>query len=68
MIRLTLLIHICLFQPIKTTHMKEVKEMIESAFTAKDANEMLRLWASFGKISEEQKNKGYKLVKKNFEK
>jgi hypothetical protein len=48
--------------------MKEVKEMIESAFTAKDANEMLRLWASFGKISEEQKNKGYKLVKKNFEK
>jgi hypothetical protein len=48
--------------------MKEVKEMIESAFTAKDANEMLRLWASFGKISEAQKNKGYKLVKKNFEK
>lgn len=47
--------------------MKEIKEMIESAITAKDANEMLRLWVSFGKITEKQKNKGYKLVKKNFE-
>ena len=46
--------------------MKEIKEMIESAFTAKDANEMLRLWHGFGKISEAQKNKGYKLVKKEF--
>jgi len=47
--------------------MKEVKEMIESAFTARDAKKMLRLWYSFGKITEEQMKKGYKLVKKNFE-
>ena len=47
--------------------MKEVKEMIESAFTARDAKKMLRLWHFFGKITEEQKKKGYKLVKKNFE-
>ena len=45
--------------------MKEIKQMIESAITARDANEMLRLWHSFG-ITEEQKEKGYKLVKKNF--
>ena len=32
--------------------MKEIKEMIESAFTAKDAREMLNLGYSFGKISE----------------
>jgi hypothetical protein len=46
--------------------MRKIKEMIESAITARDANEMLRLWHSFGKITEEQKEKGYKLVKKNF--
>jgi hypothetical protein len=47
--------------------MKEIKQMIESAISARDANEMLRLWYSFGKITESQKEKGYKLVKKNFE-
>lgn len=46
--------------------MKKVKEMIESAITPRDANEMLRLWYSFGKITEKQKEKGYKLVKENF--
>lgn len=47
--------------------MKEIKQMIKSAILARDANEMLRLWYSFGKITESQKEKGYKLVKKNFE-
>ena len=47
--------------------MKEIKEMIESAFTAKDAREMLNLWYSFGKISETQRDKGKKLIIKNFE-
>jgi hypothetical protein len=47
--------------------MKEMKEMIESAITARDANEMLRMWHSFGKITNEQLKKGYKLVKKQFD-
>jgi hypothetical protein len=46
--------------------MKEIKEMIESAFTARDAREMLRLWHGCGKISQAQLEKGYKLVVKNF--
>jgi hypothetical protein len=46
--------------------MKEIKEMIESAFTAKDAKDMLRLWHGFGKITSEQLKKGYKLVEKEF--
>jgi hypothetical protein len=46
--------------------MKEIKEMIESAFTAKDAREMLNLWYSFGKISEAQMLKGKKLINKEF--
>lgn len=46
--------------------MKEIKEMIESAITAKDAKEMLRMWHGFGKITSEQLKKGYKLVEKNF--
>ena len=45
--------------------MKEIKEMIESAITAKDAKYMLNLWYSFGKISEAQRDKGEKLIKKN---
>lgn len=47
--------------------MKEIKEMINSAFSAKDAKEMLRLWHSCGKISQAQLEKGYKLVAKSFE-
>jgi len=46
--------------------MKEIKEMIESAFTAKQAREMLNMWYSFGKISEDQLLKGKKLIKKEF--
>lgn len=46
--------------------MKEIKEMIESAVTAKDARYMLRLWHGFGKITSEQLKKGYKLVEKEF--
>lgn len=46
--------------------MKEIKEMIESAFSAKDAREMLNMWYSFGKISEAQREKGKKLIAKNF--
>ena len=41
--------------------------MIESAFSAKDAREMLRLWHGCGKISQTQLEKGYKLVVKSFE-
>ena len=41
--------------------------MIESAFSAKEAREMLRLWQGCGKISQAQLEKGYKLVVKNFE-
>jgi hypothetical protein len=47
--------------------MKEIKEMIESAITARDAREMLNLWYSFGKISAPQLEKGKKLIRKNFE-
>jgi hypothetical protein len=46
--------------------MKEIKEMIEGAPSARSAKEMLRLWHGFGKISAEQLKKGYKLVKKDF--
>jgi hypothetical protein len=46
--------------------MKEIKEMIESSPTSKDARYMLRLWHGFGKITAEQLKKGYKLVEKEF--
>lgn len=46
--------------------MKEIKEMIESALTARDAREMLNMWYSFGKITEAQREKGKKLIIKNF--
>jgi hypothetical protein len=46
--------------------MKEIREMVESAFTAKDARQMLNMWYSFGKISSEQLSKGKKLVHKTF--
>jgi hypothetical protein len=46
--------------------MKDIKEMIESAFTARDAREMLNMWYSFGKISEAQREKGKKLIAKTF--
>lgn len=48
--------------------MKEIKEMIESAFNAKDARRMLNMWHSFGKISGAQLEKGRKLIQKNFPK
>jgi hypothetical protein len=47
--------------------MKEVKEMIESAITARDAREMLNMWHSFGKIFAAQLEKGKKLIRKNFD-
>ena len=46
--------------------MKEVKEMIQSAPSEKDARYILRLWQSFGKITMEQLKKGYKLIDKEF--
>ena len=46
--------------------MKEIKEMIESAFSAKDARQMLNMWYSFGKTSEAQREKGKKLIAKTF--
>ena len=48
--------------------MKEIKEMIESAFNAKDARSMLNMWYSFGKISSAQLEKGRKIIQKNFSK
>jgi hypothetical protein len=47
--------------------MKEIKEMIDSAMTTKEAREMLNLWYSFGKISKAQLDKGKKYVKNLFE-
>ena len=47
--------------------MKEIKEMIESAPTKKDAMEMLNTFKIFGNISEEQYEKGRVLIKKEFE-
>ena len=47
--------------------MKDIKEMIESAFTAKDARQMLNTWHLFGKISGAQLAKGKKLITKNFQ-
>ena len=46
--------------------MKEIKEMIESAFSAKDARQMLNMWYSFGKNSEALREKGKKLIAKTF--
>jgi hypothetical protein len=47
--------------------MKEIKEMIDSAMTTKEAREMLNLWYSFGKISKAPLDKGKKYVKNLFE-
>jgi hypothetical protein len=46
--------------------MKEIKEMISGAPSAREANNMLRMWHGFGKITTEELKKGYKLVKKEF--
>ncbi len=46
--------------------MKDVKKMIESAVTERDAREMLRLWQALGKITIEEMKKGYKLIDKEF--
>lgn len=46
--------------------MKDIKEMVDSAFSAKDARQMLRMWHSFGKISAAQLEKGRKYITKQF--
>jgi hypothetical protein len=46
--------------------MKEIKEMIDSAMTTKEAREMLNLWYSFGKITKAQLDKGTKYIKNSF--
>jgi hypothetical protein len=43
--------------------MKKVKEMIDSAMSAKDARYMLGLWHSGGSISSSQLAKGYTYIK-----
>ena len=42
---------------------KKVKEMIDSAMSAKDARYMLGLWHSGGSISSSQLAKGYTYIK-----
>jgi hypothetical protein len=44
-------------------YMKKVKEMIDSAMSAKDARYMLGLWHSGGSISSSQLAKGYTYIK-----
>ena len=47
--------------------MKRIKDMIESAFTKKDAMEMLERWRIFGDMTERQYKKGMELIKEEFE-
>ena len=48
--------------------MKKVKAMIESAFTKKDAMDMLETWRIFKGLSEEDYQKGRELIRKEFDK
>ncbi len=47
--------------------MKKIKNMIETAFTKKDAREMLETYRIFGNITEYQYRKGIKLIKLEFD-
>lgn len=46
--------------------MKKIKEMIESAPTRSAARDMLNTWRLFGRITEEQYEKGRELIAKEF--
>jgi hypothetical protein len=48
--------------------MKKIKEMIESAPSKTMAREMLNTWRINGHISQEQYEKGRKLITKEFKK
>jgi len=48
--------------------MKRIKAMIESAFRKIDAINALDQWRLFGQITEEQYQKGRKLITKTFSK
>jgi len=52
-----------LYLSIIKKYMKKVKEMIDSAMSAKDARYMLGLWHSGGSISSSQLAKGYTYIK-----
>lgn len=53
----------CLSLSIIKNNMKRIKEMVDSAFSAKDARYMLGLWHSGGSISSSQLAKGYTYIK-----
>jgi hypothetical protein len=44
--------------------MKKVKDMVVTAFSKMDAINMLNDWRTFGKISENNYNKGRELISK----
>ena len=46
--------------------MAKIKAMVESAPTKKDAMDMLSWWRIYGKISEEEYQKGRELIRKEF--
>jgi hypothetical protein len=46
--------------------MKRIKEMVDSAFSAKDARYMLNLWYSGGSISSAQLAKGKAYIRLTF--
>ena len=48
--------------------MKRIKQMIESAPTAKMAREMLNAMRMLSSVTEEEYEKGRELIKKEFEK
>jgi hypothetical protein len=47
---------------------KRIQEMIESAFTKKQAMDMLETWRIFGSITNGQYHKGRKLIEQQFKK
>ena len=47
--------------------MKKIKDMIESAFTKKDAMDMLETWRIFKGLSDKNYEKGRELIRKEFD-
>ena len=47
--------------------MKRIKDMVESAFTKKQAMDMLETWRIFGNLTDKQYQKGRELIRKEFE-
>ena len=47
--------------------MKRIKDMVESAFTKKQAMDTLETWRIFGSLTDKQYQKGRELIRKEFE-